>query len=91
MFRTTRLVVQCSQPTSYLKVPIHSKDQKLCIQCKYFIHPKEIKQLNIENLKYGYCKQSGMVHLVDGSIEYENVAVYREFKCKGNQFEPKDI
>lgn len=91
MIRTTRLAVQCSQQINHLKVPIHVKEHKLCIQCKHFIHPKEIKNLHIEDLKYGYCRQSGMIHLVDGSIEYENVAVYREFKCKGNQFEPKDI
>lgn len=92
MFRARSiLTIQCIQPSTNIKTPIHSQHPKLCVQCKHFMHPKEIKQLNITDLKYGYCRHSGMVHLVDGSIEYENVSIYREFKCKGTFYEEIDI
>lgn len=86
--RPLSLRIECRQTPSHIRVPIHSEHQNLCIHCTHFIHPTQIKQLNITDLKCGYCKHSGMVHLVDGSIEYENVSIYREYTCKGTFYDP---
>jgi len=65
-----------------MRIPLDKAKQiPLCINCKYYISP------SYKNKKLGFCQKSGTVHVVDGTIEYENVEIYREYTCKGKLYE----
>jgi hypothetical protein len=55
----------------------------LCVRCKHYMPPKS----NDLDKKYGFCKLSGLMNVIDGSIQYNNVAIVREFDCRGDWFE----
>jgi len=88
----TPLIIKCiTYKSSYIKTPLtNSVPNNLCIQCKYYLHPSEIWKIEITDLKLGFCKKSGMVHLVDGSITYDYACTYREYNCKGSLFEVQE-
>ncbi len=72
-----------------IRVPLaNAKNIPLCINCKFYIPPDTTK-IYINNKRHGLCGKSGMIHVVDGSIDYENVEIYREYTCKGKLYEEK--
>lgn len=52
-----------------------SKPLQVCKDCRHFQKPK--------------CKLFGVQDLVDGSINYDNASIAREYKCKGEYFEAR--
>jgi len=84
---SVRTFASNSYSTSGIRVPVESASKNpLCIHCKYYL-PPNIHGLNITDKKRGYCEKSGMMHLVDGSVEYEQAERYREYVCKGTYYE----
>lgn len=77
-------------PRAPLNVPLHAaKKPPLCIQCKYYLPPKHAKSsLVTHDMKLGHCQKTGMVNVIDGEIVYEYVTTAREYKCKGDWYEP---
>jgi len=70
-----------------LQVPIHSSPKhKLCVNCKHYL-PPNYYGINITDKKKGFCKHSGKIHLVDGSIYYDQLENYRRYECKGEFYE----
>lgn len=66
-----------------LRVPADiASAHPICIKCKHYIPPSYI-----HDPKKGYCRLSGMMHVVDGTIDYEKVEDYRPYVCKGQYFE----
>ncbi len=55
---------------------------QVCKDCKHF-------QSTPKNIKHGKCKLFGVQDLVDGSIRYDYASIAREYKCKGEYFQPK--
>ena len=62
----------------------------LCINCKYYIPPSGNGIHYTKDKKMGFCQKSGTVHVVDGSIEYVNVELYRKYDCQGKFYEELD-
>lgn len=77
-----------SQP---LRVPLNiAKTTPICVNCKYYI-PPNYNGINIQDKKKGFCSKSGTMHVIDGSIKYEMVEYYREYICKGDEYEESTI
>jgi hypothetical protein len=72
-----------------IRVPIaDAKNIPFCINCKYYI-PPTTKETYFTTKRHGFCAKSGMINVVDGTIHYENVELYREYDCKGKLYEEK--
>jgi len=72
-----------------LRVPVDiAAAHPLCIKCKHYIAPNNSFNLSPKN---GFCKLSGMMHVVDGTVEYEKLQDYRPYVCKGQYFEKLPI
>lgn len=92
--RRSNIVRAMNEPSSNVK-PIYSKpikvnlneanDLKFCIDCKYFLGNKTVKQADL-----GFCQKYGTISVIDGKITYDNVEIARQYKCHGNDFEPID-
>ena len=61
---------------------IHTKNVKLCKDCKHFFTPPHQK-----NLKFGKCRLFGDINLIDGDIEYKYAGGVRSTECKGKYYE----
>jgi hypothetical protein len=73
-----------------LRVPIHqAPNHPICVKCRFYL-PPTLYGNNIKDLKKGYCEQSGTIHVIDGSVLYEQVEYFRQYVCKGEMFECKD-
>jgi len=74
-----------------LRIPIKNASKApICINCKHYLEPI-YNNIKISDKKKGFCKKSGTIHVVDGTIEYEYVEIYREYTCKGNEYEEATI
>lgn len=70
-----------------LRVPVDiAAAHPLCIKCKHYIPPSNSYNLSPKN---GFCKLSGMMHVVDGTVEYEKLQDYRPYVCKGQYYEER--
>lgn len=75
-------------PRAPILVPIASqKLPPLCIHCRHYLPPpnKDVDR------KHGYCQKSGFMNVVDGQVHYSNVAIVREYDCKGGWYEPANV
>lgn len=82
------MVVRSNLYNDPLRVPADiATSHPLCVNCRYYL-PPNLYGLNIQDKKKGFCGRSGMIHVVDGSVEYESVERYRQFTCKGQLYEP---
>lgn len=78
----------CAYP---MRIPLNNATKiPLCINCKYYIPPSGNGIHYTKDKKMGFCQKSGTVHIVDGTIEYENVELYRKYNCKGTFYEDID-
>jgi hypothetical protein len=74
-----------------LKIPIDkAKSTPICINCKHYLSPT-YKGIQSSNKKNGFCAKSGTIHVVDGTIDYQNVEIFREYDCKGNMYEEQSV
>jgi len=64
-----------------------AKKIPLCINCKYYIPPSPVRNVQVPDKKMGFCRKSATIHVVDGEITYKNVEITREYNCKGNWYE----
>jgi len=73
---------------SSLFAPLNGKvpPPPLCVQCKHYVPPPPHLH---SNKTFGTCKKSAMVNVVDGSIAYTNVEIYRLHVCKGDLYEKR--
>lgn len=76
-------------------VPVASlgnRPPKLCIHCVHYMPPDSKKPGTLfpPDPKRGKCMKTGLLNLVDGEVQYTNVALAREFDCKGDWFDQKD-
>jgi hypothetical protein len=55
---------------------------KLCKDCKHYIRPEKNGDLRL-----GRCAKFGMIHLVDGTVDYDMASNARENKCRGDMYE----
>lgn len=78
----------CKAP---IRIPLDQINKvPICIKCKFYIPPCH-KGIMLSNKKNGLCAKSGMFHVVDGTVEYQNVEIYREYHCKGKLYELSDV
>jgi hypothetical protein len=75
-----KLIISC---VAQHQITPKSQPLQICKDCKHFQASRTM------GVRYGSCKLFGVQDLVDGSIRHDYASIAREYKCKGEYFEPK--
>lgn len=57
---------------------------KICKNCKHF-------KSDFMGVQYGTCSKFGEQNLVHGKVTYQSAQITREYDCKGDYFEDKEL
>lgn len=58
---------------------------RFCKDCRYYKPDPALPEP-----MHGLCTKDPKINMVDGTTEYKNVAIVREFTCKGQWWETRE-